>query len=328
MNLSAGQSILLKHTRERATVLTALEHGQYMVETALDQERFPVHQDDIELALAPKASSTKAEPQPQSGDIKLHPGYTGAAVELAFMGVGELDFNVVILNHSEETLVYAARLLSNKGQQWSCHGLMGPVRGLQLGRLYRDLLNEGVHVEVSVSRKGDNGTDSKQERDVNIKPKLFYKNTRAVDWYPEELPVFEVFSTVKIVRDTKPSLAAYTKANAPAVPKPRTSTASKYGVLAAAEFSSELDLHIEKLVKDPAGMTAEEIVQEQLEHVRRYLDKAIRLGIERVYLIHGKGTGALRNRVHQLLATMGDLEGYNNDYHPKYDHGATEVILR
>ena len=327
MKLAAGQSILLKHTRERATVVAALDHGQYMVETALDRERFSVHGDDIDQASPAPATSVKAAVQEQAGDIRLYPNTDGAAVQLAFLPVGEIDYNVALLNHSDQSLVYGARLLSGRGQQWNRHGILGPTRGLHLGHLYRDLLNEGVHIEVTVSRKTDLGTDSKQERDVNIKPKLFYKNTRSVDWYPEPLAVFDVFDKAVISREPK-AAPAPAKPAPPAPKRKPGTTAHRYGVLAAAEFPSELDLHIERLVADPAGMTPEEIVTEQLAHVRQYLDKAIRLGVDRVYLIHGKGTGALRNRVHQLLATMGDLEGFKNDYHPKYGFGATEVVLR
>ncbi len=338
MKIAPGQTVLLKNTRERATVIQALDGGQYLVEAAMDKERFTVDAEQVDPITATATSSTSPQPQEQAGDIRLYAGTTGAAVQLAFLPAGELDYNVTILNHSDEIIVFAARLLSHLGQQWSRHGVLGPTRGLQLGHLYRDLMNEGAHIEVQVSRKDTAGTDSMQERDVNLKPKSFYKNVRAVDWYPDELTVIDVFQKVKLVR-AAPSPAPKPVAPVATIGAPDPQAAAvailatrkrvlPYTIMAAAEFPRDLDLHIEHLVDDKTGMTNEEIVQIQLEHVRQYLDRAIRLGIDKVYIIHGKGSGALRNRVHQQLTLMGDLEGFKNEYHPRYDYGATEVMLR
>ena len=331
MELAVGQTVLLKHTRERARVVQELEDGQWLIEASMDRERFPVHEDDVEPVLGTSARPTAPVTEDVTPtDIRLYPGGEGAEVQVAFLPVGELDYTGALLNFSDETLVYGARLLTNKGQQWHRHGLLPPTSGLQLGHLYRDLLNESAAVEVQCSRKAELGTDSKQEKTVKLKPKLFHKNTRQVNWYPEEVAVFDVFAKARIVRDAKPSLKAYTLANAPdPAPKPRKGRpVDGYGVQAAAEFSPELDLHIDRLVENASDMQAREILELQLAHVRSYLDVAIRLGIDRVYLIHGKGSGTLRDRIHELLSRMGDLEGFRNEYHPKYGHGATEVLLR
>ena len=375
--ISPGQTVLLKSTRERATVLEALDGDRFRVETALDRERFEVDGDELELAGKKSASSTTREPQPAAGDIRLFPGTDGAAVQVAFLPAGEVDYSTALLNHSAETLVYAAALRSNLGQQWSRHGIVGPHRGVELGHLYRDLMNEQAQIEVQVSRKGANGTDSKQARGVNLKAKLFFKNTRPVDWFPDPVTVFDVFQEVKIDRSASAKTADAGPRTTPApnpfdrviqapeteaaaeagdlepvritlpppssrAPRPDTPTTAteeapraapvpkpqSYTLVAAAEFPDALDLHADKLVDNPKELTGEDILELQLQHVRDYLDKAIRLGIDRVWIIHGKGTGALRNRVHQLLSRMGDLEKYQHKYHPKYDYGATEVVLR
>ena len=329
MQLSPGQTILLKHTRERAKVISKMEHGQYLVEASLDRERFPVHEDDLEPVLGAQSSSSTAAVQEQAGDIRLDQVESGSDVRLAFIPIGELNFNGYLLNFSEETLVYAARMLSNKGQQWAKHGLLGPTRGLEMGHLYRDLLNESASIEIQVSRKADTGTDSKQEKVIKLKPKLFHKSIQSVSWYPEEISLFDVFAKARLERKEKPSIQAYTKENAPPVESlKKPPTVRKYGVTAAAEFNTELDLHIEELVDDPMGMTPTEMLDLQMKNMDSYLDVAIRMGIQRVFIIHGKGKGSLRNRVHEKLSKMGDIEGYKHEFHPKYGHGATEVILR
>ncbi len=331
MQLDLGQTILLKHTRERARVIAALEGGQWMVEAEMDKERFPVHEDDIDPAVGSKKPQTQVTADVTPGEIRLRAGTTSAEIQLAFIPVGELDFTACLLNHSQHTVVYAAHLLTNRGQQWAKHGLLPPVQGLQLGHLYRDLLNENAAIEVQVSRKAAQGTDSKQATLIKLKPKLFHKNTQVVNWFPEELSVFDVFTKVHLVRTPKPQAAPPPSPQREEVqPKPprRVLRVRDYGVKAAAEFPTELDLHIDKLVKDASALSGEEMLELQLQHMRKYLDVAIRLGIDRVFLIHGKGKGTLRTRIAQELNKMGDLEGFKQEFHPKYGQGATEVILR
>ena len=333
MQLAVNQTVLLKHTRERARVVQELENGQWLIEAAMDGERFPVHEDDIDPQVGTgQRLAVKQTQRTEIGapDLKLYPDETGPQVQIAFLPVGELDFDGVLLNFSHETLVFSARLLSNRGQQWNKTGLLGPTSGIQLGHLYRDLLNESAQVEVQASRKAEMGTDSKQEKTIKLKPKLFYKNTREVSWYHEEIAVFDVFAKASLERKPVATLADYTKQHAPPVkpPEARKPKVNPYGVIAAAEFPTELDLHIDKLVGDASELTGTEMLDLQLQHVRDYLDVAIRLGVDRVYLIHGKGKGALRNRIHEQLAKLGDIEGFKNEFHPKYGTGATEVVLR
>ncbi|MBK6949349.1 MAG: Smr/MutS family protein [Haliscomenobacter sp.] len=95
----------------------------------------------------------------------------------------------------------------------------------------------------------------------------------------------------------------------------------------AAEFLPELDLHIEKLVNDPAHLSNAQIAQLQLKVFEDYMDKAIRLGLERVFIIHGLGKGRLKDMIASRLIRMPEVLTFKNEFHPKYGHGATEVIF-
>jgi DNA mismatch repair protein MutS2 len=66
----------------------------------------------------------------------------------------------------------------------------------------------------------------------------------------------------------------------------------------------------------PAPDVAQEIdlrgqtVDETVPAVERYLDDAFRAGLESARIIHGKGTGALRREVRQLLAKHPLVKSY------------------
>jgi dsDNA-specific endonuclease/ATPase MutS2 len=94
-----------------------------------------------------------------------------------------------------------------------------------------------------------------------------------------------------------------------------------------ATFKNEIDLHIENLSDHPQKIQKGQILSTQLRHFEEYMDRAIRLGAERVFIIHGLGEGKLRDAVAKRLAAMPEVKSFVNDYHPLYGYGATEVVL-
>lgn len=93
-------------------------------------------------------------------------------------------------------------------------------------------------------------------------------------------------------------------------------------------FQYELDLHAEQLIGDVSTKSNEEILSIQLNRVKSYLQEALELRIQRIYLIHGIGSGRLKSEIESLLRKTKEITNFNNHYHPKYGKGATEVILR
>jgi len=89
----------------------------------------------------------------------------------------------------------------------------------------------------------------------------------------------------------------------------------------------EVDLHAGVLLGTTTGMTNHEILIEQLHHGRVSIEKARQSGYNHVVLIHGKGSGKLRQELHHMLAGMDRLTYYDASF-ADYSSGATEVFLR
>ena len=102
---------------------------------------------------------------------------------------------------------------------------------------------------------------------------------------------------------------------------------SPHDVTAFANFNIELDLHLENLTHNAQKLTSSEKVRLQLRRFEEHMEEAIRLGVERVFIIHGLGKGKLRNAIASRLITMPEVKTFKNEYHPKYGWGATEVIF-
>src|SRR6185312_16235451 len=92
--------------------------------------------------------------------------------------------------------------------------------------------------------------------------------------------------------------------------------------------SYEIDLHIEKLIDNPKGLSNTEMLKIQLDALDHYLHTAIVNRQERVVIIHGLGKGALKKAVHNLLSKIPEVKKFANEWHGRYGFGATEVLFK
>ncbi|MCU0388018.1 MAG: Smr/MutS family protein [Chitinophagaceae bacterium] len=90
---------------------------------------------------------------------------------------------------------------------------------------------------------------------------------------------------------------------------------------------SVIDLHIEKLVDDPRGLTPAEMLDVQLREFEKWLDKAKRHYLSQGWVIHGVGKGRLRDEVHEILRFRDGVKSFSQHYHPWFGNGATEVFF-
>jgi hypothetical protein len=90
----------------------------------------------------------------------------------------------------------------------------------------------------------------------------------------------------------------------------------------------ELDLHIEKLTPDHSTLSSFEKLTMQLQTLEKYLDLAVAHHQPSMIVIHGVGTGKLRDEIHEILRMRRDVKSFINRYHPSYGYGATEVFFQ
>ena len=102
----------------------------------------------------------------------------------------------------------------------------------------------------------------------------------------------------------------------------------RHQVVSAANFEIEIDLHINKLTANHEGLDKFQKLTIQMEAMKRYVNQAKILRMDRVFLIHGLGKGRLRRDIAKYLDKDSDVLYYKNEYHPKYGFGATEVVFR
>ena len=93
------------------------------------------------------------------------------------------------------------------------------------------------------------------------------------------------------------------------------SNSLQYKVSVSRDFKPEIDLR---------GMNGDEAWLA----VDKYLDEAIVAGIRNVYLIHGKGTGALKNALWKFLRGDRRISSFRIGQYGEGDGGVTVVELK
>lgn len=89
----------------------------------------------------------------------------------------------------------------------------------------------------------------------------------------------------------------------------------------------EIDLHVEKLIRNKKGMSNYDILTLQMDTARYQLEYAIKNRIPRIVFIHGVGEGVLKSELDYLLGRYEEVVFGDANYQ-KYGLGATEVYIK
>jgi dsDNA-specific endonuclease/ATPase MutS2 len=90
---------------------------------------------------------------------------------------------------------------------------------------------------------------------------------------------------------------------------------------------SVIDLHIEKLVDSWQQMSNLQIITLQLKTFEKYYELAVAHLQPSLVVIHGVGSGRLRDDIHELLKYRKEVKTFVNQYDPRFGYGATEIFF-
>jgi hypothetical protein len=91
---------------------------------------------------------------------------------------------------------------------------------------------------------------------------------------------------------------------------------------------SEVDLHMEKLLDNWRDMSNYDILMYQLKEFEKWYYLAVAHRQPSLIIIHGVGSGKLRDEIHAILKTKNEVKTFVNQYHPRYGYGATEIYFQ
>jgi len=91
---------------------------------------------------------------------------------------------------------------------------------------------------------------------------------------------------------------------------------------------SVVDLHMEKLSDNWKHMSNFEILTVQLHAFEKWYALAVAHRQPFLIVIHGVGSGKLRDEVHTILKTKREVKTFINQYDPRFGYGATEIFFQ
>jgi hypothetical protein len=91
---------------------------------------------------------------------------------------------------------------------------------------------------------------------------------------------------------------------------------------------SVVDLHIEKISDNWKQLSNFEIITLQLREFEKWYDLAVAHRQPNLIVIHGIGTGRLKEEIHDILKTRKEVKTFINQYDPRFGYGATEVMFQ
>jgi dsDNA-specific endonuclease/ATPase MutS2 len=74
-------------------------------------------------------------------------------------------------------------------------------------------------------------------------------------------------------------------------------------------------------------MTNFEILTMQLKEFEKWYELAVAHHLSAMIVIHGVGSGKLRDEIHEILKTKKEVRYFINQYDHRFGYGATEIFF-
>lgn len=346
MLFAIGTKVHFRYTGESGVVTALLDEGMLQVKLDSNPEiEIPAFEED--LTSEPGGNSGTGKPKfvpthkpdpPARREIKA--GYhilKPKGLQLVFEPMPGRDgnvsrYNTWLVNDTPQEYLFELDIYTPSRDIIVTDGKTQATTALELGILLYDDLNEAPEVDLQVRRITTEGPEAPVQHNLKIRAKQFFNNFQTVPILNLPAHRFLLFDPAAATKNAEPDdLLNYTKQKIQAGKPSRSSGSGHFQVFNIEEFAQfvpEIDLHIENLISGYARLDKGEILRIQLLHFQRFLDKSIRLGAPRIFVIHGVGEGKLREAIAQRLRENPDVAKYKNEFHHKYGYGATEVIFR
>ena len=88
-----------------------------------------------------------------------------------------------------------------------------------------------------------------------------------------------------------------------------------------------IDLHADKLSDQHHRLSPVQILDMQLKAFEKFYEEALAHKLPEITVIHGIGTGKLKDEIHELLRHKKDVKSFVNRLHHLYGYGATEIYI-
>jgi Smr domain len=337
MKFEIGDKVILLHSNEEAEVIDIISESMVMVDVS--GVKFPAYIDQLDFPYFKRFTEKKQVPQkarPFIDDVKKEKGVLQKKVVdgvwLTFLPVFDTDefgdefakeIKVHLINNTVQGYQFTYSLNFLGEAEFELKNQVHAFEDFYLHDIPFDDLNDNPVFEFDFSLI----TPVKKmaahfEASVKLKPKTIFlriegmkKNNEATFSYKlfEEYPAKAVEDNLESPPKSSPNYKIYEASQTRSQLEPAR---------------HEVDLHIEKLTDNWSHMSNFEMLTLQLQVFEKYFDLAIAHHLASMIIIHGVGSGKLRDEIHELLRIKRNVKSFVNQYDPRYGYGATEIFFQ
>jgi len=310
--------VRLMSGREEGIITRILDNN--IVEVAIDNDfTIPVARREVVVIAAEeqKYLHREEEPQPSRKKEPVVPVLATQGIYLALVHQSEELLAVTVINNSDHDLLFTS------GEERD-----NKYRGLQNDKLVPKASRVITHYHLKDFEKWPslliqfiqhrNGSATLFEpvtKRVQFRANSFYKSKKMAPVLNKEAYLFQL--------DQKPVAV-----NPDKIKEQLEEAASQHEGFRLTAPEHEIDLHIESLVDDHAGMSNSAILKLQLEKFQDALDRAMASNMHEIVFIHGAGNGVLRKEIQKVLSRTPGLKYFEDAKKEKFGYGATLVRLK
>lgn len=343
MKYQVGDTVLILHSGEEATVMDIMNENMLMVD--VKGVSFPVYMDQVDFPYFKRFTEKKFTPAKKEkkyiDDVrKEKPGQEKRkpdGVWLTFLPVMDIDvfgddvveeLKLHLVNHTELAYHFTYKLHFFGRPDFVLKNTVRPFEDFYLHDIPFEDLNDSPSFDFEFTlEKPDKKKQAHTEALVKLKPKQLFAKI-------EELRQKNQATFSHLLFETYPDRIYEDIPEAKHLDMSKL-TAKGYKFYEAGKAHhhmerarSVVDLHIEKLADDWKHMSNSEILSLQLKTFEKYFDLAWHHHLHSFIVVHGIGEGVLRNEIHDRLRLKREVKSFVNQYHPNFGYGATEIFFK
>ena len=335
MKYQPGDKILVLLTDEEGTVLEIMNEKMVLVE--VKGVKFPIYTDQIDFPYFKMFSQKfKAEKKKvfidQVQKEKAMPRVKeGSGVKLSFIPVFERDifdddivekFKLYLLNQNETAYTFTYNLMIGGESNFQLKNTIEPLSDFYLHNVQFEDLSDSPRFEFEFTLKEpDKNKAPFYEASLKLKGKQLFKKIEELQLKNEPSFSYTLFENYP-ERTIEEQVDLNRLGNA------------GFRIYDATKIKQNLepartvvDLHIEKLTDNWQSLSSFEILTMQLKAFDKYYNLAILHFLPVFTIIHGVGTGKLRDEIHDVLRLKKEVKSFVNQYSHLYGYGATEIYF-
>ncbi len=336
MKFQVGDTILVKVTQEEGEVVDIINDTMVMVE--IRGVRFPAYTDQLDFPYFKRFSQQKLVPEKKAKQfidqipkekITQSTPKTTTGVWLTCNAVFATDefgddyvthIKLHLHNQTESGYQFIYKLLFGQKKELELKNQVLPFQDFYLQDISFSDLNDNPSFHVEFSPLQANPAKAPYyETMVKIKPKQLFQKIQTL--ITEGKSTFSYLLFDQYPDKQEEAALSLDKLTRAGFHVQVTNKAKNY----LPPARSVIDLHMEKITDDWKHLSNHEILMLQIAEFEKWYEIALLHYQPILTVIHGVGTGRLRDELHELLRHRKPVKFFVNQYHPSFGYGATEI---